>query len=468
MSDNQDHERCRDLTNTEMEKGEEEEQIIPGSLEQIIDRLKKMIRRSRMKAHEEENRGHELLNRVQPLVAFLNTQEETRKPVKKRVRDLADIEKDNHFDTADYGVLLEEELAEMDRKKYLEEMDFEWHTSEHQTLLLAAVKERKKQTVLLKEAELKLHHAEREKEAIVNNAEREKEDILREREERLAMAQMENQDIMRERDKANARYRVLVEQLEGRLQCPICLTVPRETPVITCKEGHLACSSCLQGWMAGGRHECPHCRTELLVGVKSLLADHVIRNIEHECNLNGCGQRVPFDDFADHHKKCQFRLVKCPGSNQQCSMMVPFCQLVPDHVEECSDMSMCQILDETLSFPFPEDSLEKNFKWKTIVIQNILGTFFVRAEKDNRLFTVEVVMKGTEEDCAKVNVEMAVKDAFSGKFAFNCSHHPRPLGKENTNEFCLSVAQAALAKTWAHNKELKMIEFFLNINITVA
>ena len=227
MSDNQDHERCRDLTNTEMEKGEEEEQIIPGSLEQIIDRLKKMIRRSRMKAHEEENRGHELLNHVQPLVAFLNTQEETRKPVKKRVRDLADIEKDNHFDTADYGVLLEEELAEMDRKKYLEEMDFEWHTSEHQTLLLAAVKERKKQTVLLKEAELKLHHAEREKEAIVNNAEREKEDILREREERLAMAQMENQDIMRERDKANARYRVLVEQLEGRLQCPICLTVPR-------------------------------------------------------------------------------------------------------------------------------------------------------------------------------------------------------------------------------------------------
>ena len=39
-----------------------------------------------------------------------------------------------------------------------------------------------------------------------------------------------------------------------------------------------------------------HCRSDLLVGVKSLLADLVKRNIEHECSLNGCSQRVPVQD----------------------------------------------------------------------------------------------------------------------------------------------------------------------------
>ena len=83
-----------------------------------------------------------------------------------------------------------------------------------------------------------------------------------------------------------------------------------------------------------------------------------------------------------------------------------------------------------------------SFGWDTIVIVNMLGTFFVRAEKDNSLFTVEVVMQGTEEDCAKVNAEISVKDTSSGKSAFNCSNHPRPLGKDNMKEFCLSVTQA--------------------------
>ena len=61
----------------------------------------------------------------------------------------------------------------------------------------------------------------------------------------------------------------------------------------------------------------------------------------------------------------------------------------------------------------------------------------MRVEKDNSLFTVEVAIKGTEEDCQKVNAEIAIKDPNSGgKSTFNCSHHGRPLGKENT-KFCL-------------------------------
>ena len=337
----------------------------------------------------------------------------------------------------------------MDREQYLEEMDFEWYESELQTQMLAAVRERERQR------------------ALKIDALKEKQAIQEEKSKMAASAEKEKQEIMKERDEAKAKYRSLVEQIEERLECPVCLIVPREASVITCKEGHLACSSCLHKWVAGGRNECPYCRGELLVGVKNLLADLVIKNIDHECN-NGCGQRVAYDDFVQHQKKCQFRLVKCPGSNQQCNMMVPFCQVVPQHLGQCSDMAMCQYPEENLSFSFSEDFLGADLGWDTIVMQNQLGTFFVRAEKVNGLFTVEVVMKGTEEDCAMVFAEIAVKDVSSGKSTFNCNHHPRPLSKENTKEFCLSVTQAALAKTWQHNKDLRRIVFFVDIKITLA
>ena len=392
-----DGDRCMDLTTMDMDKEEEEGEIIMNLEEgEIID----------LDKGEAEERDH------------------------------AEAEEDN---LSDFWYDEDKYDKEMDkRKQYDEETDFEWYQSEQHAQLLAAVKERERQRSLLKETQTKLTITEEEKHYLV-----------------------------KERDEAAARYRSLVEQLEQRLKCPVCLTVPREAPVITCKEGHLACSSCLQGWLAGGRLGCPYCRADHLVGAKSLLADLVIKNIEHECNLNGCGQRVPYDDLADHQKKCQFRLVKCPGSNLLCNMMLPFCQVV-DHVQKCSD-TVYRGQNDGYQFQFPEDCLERGFIWDTVVIhKHMLGTFFVRVEKNTSQFTVEVVMKGTEEDCEKVNAEIAIKDANSGKSTFSCSHHPRPMGKENTKEFCLSVTQAALAKIWSHDKDLNMIVFIVDVKITLA
>ena len=449
-------EEIRRLAEKRERDHEDVEETIIQMEEEEKEEEERMIKALAFKeALEEEMEGLE----------WLSTQEEIRRSAEKRERDLADAEEDNLFsdfwydDTDDIGVLYEEELAEMDKEQYMEETDFEWYESEHQLQLLAAVKERDRLRTLVSELLLKYRRSGREKEA-----------MLKEKDGMMAEAEKEKQDLIRERGEAEAKYQRLVEQIEERLECPMCLTVPKEAPAITCKEGHLACCSCLQGWLAGGRRECPYCRSDLLIGVKSLLADLVIKNIEHECDLNGCGQRVPYDDYADHQKKCEFRLVKCPGSNQQCNMMVPFCQVVPHHVRECSDMTMCQYPDERLSLSFSEDCLEASFGWDTIVIQNMLGTFFVRVEKDNSLFTVEVVMKGTEEECQKVNAEIAIQDPNSGggKSTFNCSHHPRPMGKENTKEFCLSVTQAALSKTWSHNKDLNRIVFFVDIKITLA
>ena len=140
VSENQDHDRCIDLTNIDTEEEEdrdhEEVQIIDLDKEEEEEQLKAMAFRE---AHEEEQESLE----------WLNSQEEIRKSVEKRVRDLADAEEDNlsdtdfwYDDTEDYGGLFEEEVAEMDKEKLQEEMDLEWYQSEHQTVLLAAVKDR--------------------------------------------------------------------------------------------------------------------------------------------------------------------------------------------------------------------------------------------------------------------------------------------------------------------------------------
>ena len=446
--------QCIDLTNEQMEEKEEDEEMMEEEEGEIISDQDKEEAEEQLKALALEEALKEAFEEEEEGLEWLNTQG-TRGSGSDAVEgDISDTDSWHSW----LDIIGELEPAEMEREQFMEEMDFGWYESEHHTQLLAAVKERDRQKRL---AEVFLN----------GNVEyrREKEAMLKEKHEMVAEHEKEKQDIVKEKDEAVDKYRRLVKQLEERLECPMCLTVPKEAPAITCKEGHLACSSCLQGWLAGGRRECPYCRAELLVGAKSLLADLIIQNIDHECNLNGCKQRVPRDDLADHQKKCPFRLVKCPGSNQQCNMMVPFCQVVHEHVIECSDMTMCEYPDEILSFSFSGDCLEASLGWDTIVIGNPLGFFFVRTEKVNSLFTVEVVMEGTEEECEKVNVEIAIKDPNSkGKPSFSCRHHPRPMGKENNKEFCLSVTQAALAKTWCHNKDRNRIVFFVDIKITLA
>ena len=48
--------------------------------------------------------------------------------------------------------------------------------------------------------------------------------------------------------------------------------------------------------------------------------------------------QVPFYSLGEHQKVCAYRLVLCPGSNDHCHEMVPFCQ-VEEHGKMCQDIS---------------------------------------------------------------------------------------------------------------------------------
>ena len=72
----------------------------------------------------------------------------------------------------------------------------------------------------------------------------------------------------------------LLEELQMLVECPVCLTTPKEGPMPCCPAGHLTCSPCLMA-LKKGKENCPSCRGSLGKG-KSLLSSAIIKTIEEE------------------------------------------------------------------------------------------------------------------------------------------------------------------------------------------
>merc|ERR1719341_1688095 len=64
------------------------------------------------------------------------------------------------------------------------------------------------------------------------------------------------------------------------VECPVCMTTPKEGPMPCCPAGHLTCAPCLQA-LKKKKKTCPSCRGPLGKG-KSLLSSAIIKTIEEE------------------------------------------------------------------------------------------------------------------------------------------------------------------------------------------
>merc|ERR1712059_187624 len=84
----------------------------------------------------------------------------------------------------------------------------------------------------------------------------------------------------------------LVQLLRDKVECPVCLDVPRSFPIPVCPNGHVVCSKCV-------KKECPTCRVKMWYG-KSTLAVAIIENIDHECEHEGCQDRFQFWELDSH------------------------------------------------------------------------------------------------------------------------------------------------------------------------
>ena len=246
------------------------------------------------------------------------------------------------------------------------------------------------------------------------------------------------------------KYRKLMSEMKANMECPVCLILPREGPVPCCPRGHLLCRSCLDKMLpkVDGKKECPTCREPMGEG-KSLLAKMLIENMEHECDLDGCKEVLPFNEHEQHKKVCAFRPVICPGNNPPCKAMVPFCE-VEKHAEICPEIAhWSPVLGKThTGLSLPQDRLnDQNVTWNTFQF-NIDGeVFFLRSRKEVNNFVFELVMKGDEADCKRFTATIAILDS-NWEPSYISISNPRPLGISNDEDSCLSVRMKSLAKVW--------------------
>ena len=63
-------------------------------------------------------------------------------------------------------------------------------------------------------------------------------------------------NLQRQLEEATAREVAMKRRLREIVQCPVCLSVPRDGHVLQCHRGHVTCQSC-----ADRTHACPVCRT---------------------------------------------------------------------------------------------------------------------------------------------------------------------------------------------------------------
>lgn len=112
-----------------------------------------------------------------------------------------------------------------------------------------------------------------------------------------------------------------MNKLEEILSCPVCLVVPRDTPIYQCKNGHLICKNCYK--IVEISDACPVCKTKLpRHRIRNITAEQVIDNnpgFNFPCDfsVHGCifkGRKV---ELGIHEKRCKFRTVPCPNTETE-------------------------------------------------------------------------------------------------------------------------------------------------------
>jgi len=237
------------------------------------------------------------------------------------------------------------------------------------------------------------------------------------------------------------KMNVLVQRLKDKIECPVCMELPRSGPLSVCLNGHFVCNTCK-------KDSCPTCRTVMGTG-KSLLASTVLENIEHKCRFGDCNENFHSEALKKHEAVCPQRTVSCPYA--VCSMGVPLSNLV-DHLtrsEKCCGEDQAPL------------KLDENWNIRNYIVQGVLGglhcimhiysfhdqTFAVFPMKSEGNFFFVIMMFASEIECSKFKFEMVVHvsgelgrplDPETERIKFQGTPLSIDAKKEDLNYYCCS------------------------------
>eukprot|EP00092_Neocalanus_flemingeri_P005881 GFUD01006330.1.p1 GENE.GFUD01006330.1~~GFUD01006330.1.p1 ORF type:complete len:343 (+),score=80.45 GFUD01006330.1:144-1172(+) len=114
------------------------------------------------------------------------------------------------------------------------------------------------------------------------------------------------QDYKHDYDKLVEENRNFMKSLKTILECPVCLTMVSSSPVPSCSNGHIVCSSC---WNL--THLCPLCRVKLHEKEKffSQTANSLLELVLLPCpyDSGGCNYQGKRAEVEHHQQNCLFR-----------------------------------------------------------------------------------------------------------------------------------------------------------------
>jgi len=282
------------------------------------------------------------------------------------------------------------------------------------------------------------------------------------------------EDAMNDLQRIKKKYEALVKKLRDKVECPVCLDVPKRAPIPVCPNGHVVCANCL-------RQECPTCRIRMNGGT-STLAVTVIENIEHLCEWEECNETHPLAQLPAHMRKCCYRVVKCPGP--ECTDRFPLSRLLEHSVYCCvqgNEIPQYR-MPHKFTYIMKRDlasirNTTRDLNWKLEGIKFDDKIFFLKVQCERRMGPARwiflVQMLGGEDRCSKYTLNLVVfkgSSELGGKYSKGYCGDVCPIDYSNNIEtfekdVCLSMTDRAMEKILTKNEETGNYEFSVMVNI---
>jgi len=267
-------------------------------------------------------------------------------------------------------------------------------------------------------------------------------------------------DERRELEKKVDKFENIFDQLKGKVECPVCLEIPRSSPAYVCPNGHIICNKCK-------KDSCPTCRVAMGAG-KSLLAVTIIENVDHKCKFVDCEELCAKDKLEFHEKICKHRTVDCPY--EECSDKVVLSKLL-EHFKKkrCSFNSVLTVVnDESKSGSAcfrvtidNESAIDVSQVYWTVNLNSYKGAeFAICSHKCDNFYYITMVMFESEAECAKYKIEMEVHEADSSgqdsevSFIYRGQPCSVDVGKDERRYLGLTVNHKGMAKIIGKSKTL--------------
>jgi len=246
-----------------------------------------------------------------------------------------------------------------------------------------------------------------------------------------------------ELEKQHKDMKGMVDKLKDKIECPVCMEIPRKGPVPVCPNGHFVCNKCK-------KESCPTCRSNMGSN-KSILAGTIIDNIEHQCKFEECDEMFLLPNLEKHEEACPHRTVTCPNPN--CTKKIALSKLLPHLLDRTSCREANTFVNlsnnkSSTSFNVDGDLTTPEMSWSVEAFSFEGMDFVVYPDKSKGHFYFVILMLGTEVQCSKYSVELEVhEEAIDPKIiSFKFCGSPTSIDVEDPKLYSLGISEQSMKR----------------------